>query len=292
VVGVIPRSARRVTRTAATILAVLVVAVFVVQAVPSVIGADASYVVLSGSMEPEISAGDAVIVKSVDPADISSGAVITFVRSEESTPVTHRVVEVVDSGDSRAFRTKGDANDNPDPTLVPAANVTGEVWFVLPYVGHVVMFANTRIGMAVLVGAPVVAFILSEFYAFLWDETADEQPEPGESAMEVDEIDASAEAAADDTFTITTRDLQLSSVGFSALAVYSGYVAVQNTEPVSVAVFVGAAVVVTFIAAVFLASSEAPSASSQASEREVTDGGEHLSPPAGDTAAGGEQNGQ
>lgn len=285
-------NARRVTRTAATILAVLVVAVFFVQAVPSVIGADASYVVLSGSMEPEISAGDAVIVKSVDPADITSGSVITFVRSEESTPVTHRVVEVIDSGDSRAFRTKGDANDDPDPSPVPAENVTGEVWFVLPYVGHVVMFANTRIGMAVLVGVPVVAFILSEFYAFLWEETTDEQPEPGESAIEIDEFDGYPETAADDALTITTRDLQLSSVGFGSLAVYSGYVAVQNTEPVSVAVFVGAAVVVTFIAAVFLASSEAPSASNHASEREVTDGGEHLSPPADDTASGGEQNGQ
>jgi len=289
VVTVIP-SARRVAGVAITILAILLVGVFVVQAVPGVVGADASYTVLSGSMEPEISPGDAVIVKSVDPADIERGDVITFLRTGESTPVTHRVVEVVGSEGDLAFRTKGDANDNPDPTPVPAENVTGKVWVVLPYVGHVVMFANTPRGMALLVGLPVVALILSELYAFMQSDESEKQPEPPDR-RHVGEFGSPAEVA-DDGLVITTRDLQLSAIGFGGLAVYSGYIAYQDTNPVSVGVFAGAAIVLAFVAAVFVAGREAPGTSNQQRVRQVTDGGKNLQAPAGTVGPGGENDGE
>ena len=284
-------SVRRVAGLAATVLGVLFVGVFVVQAVPGVVGADASYVVLSGSMEPEISTGDAVIVKSVDPAEIDSGDVITFVRSEGSTPITHRVVEVVETEEGVAFRTKGDANDDPDPALVPAESVTGEVWIVLPYVGHVVMFANTPGGMALFVGLPVGAFVVSELYAFTRGDTAAEQPEP-ESRRHVGEFGSSPEVADDDGLVITANDLQLSAVGFGSLAVYSGYIAYRDPEPVSVGVFAGAALLVAFVAGLFVVGSEPHSTSSQRADRQVTDGGETVSSPAGGGVSGDETNGE
>lgn len=279
-------SARRVAGIAVTILVILFVGVFVVQAVPGVVGADASYVVLSGSMEPEISSGDAVIVKSVDPADIESGDVITFVRAGESTPVTHRVVEVVDTEEGLAFETKGDANDSPDPAPVPAENVTGEVWIVLPYVGYVVMFANTPRGMALLVGLPVVAFAVSELYAFTRSDATEGEPEPA-PRRHIGEFGSPAEVA-DDGLVVTTRDLQLSTVGFGALAIYSGYIAYQDPEPVSVGVFAGAAIVVAFVAAVFVAGRESSSTGSQPGARQVTDGGEPRPTPDGTGGTGGE----
>lgn len=284
-------SARRVAGLALTVLGILFVGVFVVQAVPGVIGADASYVVLSDSMSPEISAGDAVIVKQVDPADIESGDVITFVRSDESTPITHRVVDVVETDGDLAFRTKGDANEDPDPTPVPAENVTGEVWFVIPYVGHIVLFANTPRGMALLVGLPVVAFVLSELYAFTRSDQPEEQPAP-EDRQQVGEFGSPAEVTDDDGLVITTRDLQLSTVGFGALAVYSGYIAYQDPEPVSVGVFAGAAIVLVFVATVFVAGSEAGSARSRPRNRRVTDGGETLHSPVGEESSGGENDGE
>ncbi|WP_435117900.1 signal peptidase I [Halolamina sp. C58] len=284
-------SSRRVAGVAVTVLAILFVGVFVVQAVPGIIGADASYVVLSGSMEPEISSGDAVIVKSVDPADVESGDVITFVRAEESTPVTHRVVEVVDTEDGVAFRTKGDANDSPDPALVPAENVTGKVWMVLPYVGHVVMFANTTRGMALLIGLPVVAFVVSELYTFTRGDAAEgEEPEPT-PRRHIGEFGSPAEVA-DDGLVVTTRDLQLSTIGFGALAVYSGYIAYQDPKPVSVGVFAGAAIVVAFVTTVFIAGRESSSTGSQPRDPRVTDGGE-TRPASGSTdGTGGENDGE
>ena len=50
-----------VLRAVALVLVVALVVPFVVFAVPQVVGGDASFVVISGSMEPAISVGDAVV---------------------------------------------------------------------------------------------------------------------------------------------------------------------------------------------------------------------------------------
>ncbi len=277
---------RRAASALATVLAVLVVALFVIQAAPWLVGADSSYVVLSSSMEPTLSPGDSVVVDDVDPSTLEAGDVITFVRSDESTPVTHRIVEVVDGEDGLAFRTRGDANDDPDPALVPATSVTGEVWFAIPYVGHVVLFANTPTGLAVLVGVPVVAFIASELYTFARGESTNDPRaddvdarlvgELGEpTGMDwVDDSQPTVDVASDDAFTITTRDLKLSFAGFGALAVYSGYVAYRDLEPVSVGVFAGAALIVAFVAVVFAAGQESTVHGESRGGREIPDGGD------------------
>ena len=78
------------------------------------------YSVLSGSMEPKYPVGSLIYVKAVDPYELKSGDVITFMLNE-NTVATHRIVEVVpdesDSGVVR-FRTKGDANEAEDGSLV------------------------------------------------------------------------------------------------------------------------------------------------------------------------------
>ncbi|MCG1003743.1 MULTISPECIES: signal peptidase I [Halobacterium] len=282
---------RRTVSAVATVLAVLVVALFVIQAAPWLVGADSSYVVLSSSMEPSLSPGDAVVVNDVDPATLEAGDVITFVRSEESTPVTHRVVEVVEREDGLAFRTQGDANDDPDPALVPASSVTGEVWFAIPYVGHVVLFANTPTGLAVLVGLPILAFVASELYAFArGDSTNDREANDVTVTRPVGELGkprgmdrvgdlpsppgSTHETVSGDAFTITTRDLKLSSAGFGVLAVYSGYVAYRDLEPVSVGVFAGAVLIVAFVTVVFAAGEESPERSDRPGGREIPDGGD------------------
>ena len=151
---------------------VVVVAVFVVFAVPQAAGADHSYVVLSSSMAPAMEAGDAIIVAEVPPERIEEGDVITFEppggNGEGGTDrVTHRVVEVVDRGDGLYFRTQGDANEEPDQALVPAANVVGRVSVHIPELGHVVLFASSDAGIVALVVVPAVLLGLDELYK-LW----------------------------------------------------------------------------------------------------------------------------
>ena len=92
----------------ALLLLLALLAPFVIYAVPGVIGADQSYVVLTGSMEPALSPGDAVVVDAVDAGAIAVGDVITFERSAANDiPTTHRVVEVV-TGDAGTLCPVGD----------------------------------------------------------------------------------------------------------------------------------------------------------------------------------------
>ena len=96
-------------------------------------------VVLSGSMEPTIDTGDAVVVRTADPATVGIGDVITFHGYGTDRLTTHRVIDVRDVGGNRHFRTQGDANETPDPNLAPAGGVVGRVVLRLPRFGWVAL---------------------------------------------------------------------------------------------------------------------------------------------------------
>jgi signal peptidase len=137
-------------------------AITVVVAFPQLVGAEHSYVVISDSMSPTIDTGDVVIVRETATESIDRGDVITFRRSERR--ITHRVVEVVENDGSRAFRTKGDANEVADRSLVSAEHVVGRVWFHLPYVGYAMVFASSKEGLLALVIVPATLLVVSESY--------------------------------------------------------------------------------------------------------------------------------
>lgn len=166
------------------------VAVFVVFAVPQAVGADHSYVVLSSSMAPTMEAGDAILVSEVPPERIAEGDVVTFEppadHGEYGTDrVTHRVVEVLDRDDGLYFRTQGDANEEPDRALVPAANVVGRVSIHVPELGHAVLFASSDTGLVTLVVLPAVLLGLDEIYK-LWTMTKAERSEDGDPSPDPD----------------------------------------------------------------------------------------------------------
>lgn len=157
---------RQVAHGLGLLVLVAVVAPFVIYAVPAVVGAEHSFVVLSGSMEPALSPGDAVVVDETDPADIEEGDVITFARSSGDTAVTHRVVDVREEDGRPVFETKGDANDDPDRQPVPAENVVGSVALTIPMIGHVVQFTNTPLGFVALVLLPLGLLAATEAWSF------------------------------------------------------------------------------------------------------------------------------
>lgn len=157
-------------RRVGTVLLIALVLPFLIYAVPQVAGADHSYVVLSSSMSPSIQAGDVVVVASVPSSSIQAGDVITFEPQGDRAPggvdrVTHRVVEVIEREDGRYFRTKGDANAEPDQALVPPANVVGRVMFSIPLIGHVILFAGSDLGILMLIIVPSALLIAGE----VWD---------------------------------------------------------------------------------------------------------------------------
>ncbi|MFT4890254.1 MAG: signal peptidase [Halobacteriales archaeon] len=170
-------TSKRIARQSAHLLGLLVlvaiVVPFVIYAVPGVVGADHSFVVLSGSMEPTASPGDAIIVESVAAARIDTGDVIAFQTSQDGVPTTHRVVSVERSDAGLEFVTKGDANADTDPEAVPQARVIGRVMsveghlLVIPYIGHVILFIETPVGFATLVALPIALLVLTEMWSFV-----------------------------------------------------------------------------------------------------------------------------
>lgn len=109
------------------------------------------YTVLSGSMEPDYPTGSLIYVRKIDPTELEVRDVITF-KLSGGTTATHRIVELVpdeNDPDIMRFRTKGDANDTADGSLVEADSVVGTPVFVLPYLGYLASFIRNPPGMTI-----------------------------------------------------------------------------------------------------------------------------------------------
>ena len=122
-----------------------------------------TFTVLSGSMEPTYHVGSLIYVKKVDPTTIRPGQVITFML-DENTVATHRVVEVVPDEDDPStlrFRTKGDANDAEDGSLVHYKNVIGTPVFTIPKLGYVANYIQHPPGLYVAISAGAVLLLLT-----------------------------------------------------------------------------------------------------------------------------------
>ena len=68
-----------------------------------------SFVIVSGSMEPTIMTGDAILVKEVSEDEIKTNDIISF--SQEGTIVTHRITEMIEENGVKKYKTKGDNNN-------------------------------------------------------------------------------------------------------------------------------------------------------------------------------------
>lgn len=252
-----------IKRTASALGLVLLIALvvpFVVYAVPGVVGADGSFIVLSGSMEPEIAPGDAVVVTETDPAEIGVSDVITFVRGEEGTPVTHRVIGIEASGSGYLFETKGDANSDVDANLVPGSNVIGVVTITIPYIGYVVQAVNSTVGFVLLVVVPISLLVATELWSLVkasraTDEAGIESGSSADAAATGDGSNAdggtdpdgdggavvATEEKADGTdgqaaVTLSPDELGLSALTLALVAPYTVYVAFELGTTLSISV--------------------------------------------------------
>ncbi|WP_042355373.1 signal peptidase I SipW [Bacillus rubiinfantis] len=124
--------------------------------------------VLSGSMEPGIHTGSIIAVKpGGDMSRFEKGDVITF-KADETRLVTHRITEVIKSGNQVMYRTKGDNNKTEDLEPVLSSNVVAEyTGFTIPYVGYFMDFAKSKNGSALLLILPGV-LLLSYSIVTIW----------------------------------------------------------------------------------------------------------------------------
>lgn len=112
-----------------------------------------SAVVVTGSMEPNISVNDLVVIHK--ESGYAVGDVITYV-SQNNNLVTHRIMEITEEG----FMTQGDANNTIDiEAPIRLENVVGKVVCTVPAVGAAIDMIRTPLGMMCLVLACFVLLV-------------------------------------------------------------------------------------------------------------------------------------
>ncbi|MBE5935620.1 MAG: signal peptidase I [Lachnospiraceae bacterium] len=85
---------------------------------------------VGGSMEPTITKGECIIIKTVPADEIKKGDVITFFSDDPyilGYPNTHRVVDVVETDEGyKEFVTKGDSNVGVDTVTAKEGKLIGK----------------------------------------------------------------------------------------------------------------------------------------------------------------------
>lgn len=96
-----------------------------------------AFAIESGSMEPKVSVGSVVVTRTASYSELEPSDIIAFADpAHPGRIVTHRVVETTGG----AVKTKGDANAEPDSTLVPPQSILGKVFIVIPGVAKPVVW--------------------------------------------------------------------------------------------------------------------------------------------------------
>jgi signal peptidase I len=121
--------------------------------------------VLSGSMEPTFYTGSIIALKPVtEPNNLKKGDVITFKASDEIL-ITHRIVDVIKTGEQTMYKTKGDNNRSADSDIVLANNVVAKyTGFSIPTAGYLIDFTKSKNGAALLLILP--GLLLLAYSAF------------------------------------------------------------------------------------------------------------------------------
>ena len=115
-------------------------------------------VVVSGSMEPTLHAGDIAVTRSIETHELRVGDVVTY-RSKPGL-ITHRIVGLEVTSRGLLFQMKGDANLTADPRPIPAERIAGKVMYRVPRVGFLVSSTDSAAGLFLLIVAPVLLLAL------------------------------------------------------------------------------------------------------------------------------------
>ena len=172
------KSIKKIWNGVTTALVVLVVILALLLVGARVFGLQV-FTVLSGSMEPNYPTGSLIYVKKVDYRELKEKDVITFMLDED-TVATHRIVGIVpDEEDPTVlrYRTKGDANNAEDGSLVHYKNVIGTPVFMIPKLGYVASYIQNPPGMYIAISGGAILLLL----VFLPDLFGNEEPKKEEA---------------------------------------------------------------------------------------------------------------
>ncbi|WP_284756116.1 signal peptidase I [Arthrobacter sp. efr-133-R2A-120] len=167
--------ARALVSVITTVVMVAAVAAFLFLAVgPRVLGYQTS-TMLTGSMSPLINPGDVVVTVPVAVQNLRVGDIITYhIPVEDQRVETHRIIDLtINNQGTATVRTKGDANNGPDPwTATLAGGQVDRQVFTVPYLGNAIRALRDPVVLKVLMyGAPAALVLL--LLASIWRKNPD-----------------------------------------------------------------------------------------------------------------------
>lgn len=125
------------------------------------------YVVISGSMEPNIKVGSVSFINTrYSYSKIKVGDIIAF--KTDNIFATHRVVETTQYG----FKTKGDANNIEDGNIVSKDEYVGKNILSIPKLGYVIRATQTKAGKVILI-TTIVFLLACAFFVVKPEEKAE-----------------------------------------------------------------------------------------------------------------------
>lgn len=119
-------------------------------------------VVKSGSMAPTIKTGAFVAIKK--SADYQINDIINFKNKTNLTETTtHRIINTeTDEANQTFYITKGDANNTEDNQKITPDLINGKVVLDVPYLGYLVAFTQTGLGLILLIIIPATIIVYEE----------------------------------------------------------------------------------------------------------------------------------
>lgn len=116
------------------------------------------YIVLSGSMEPNLQVGDLVVAGQVGEEQIETGDVITF-EGADGAVITHRVVDIIIKDGEKLCQTKGDNNNAKDTGLVSIESIKGKYIFKISGAGKIILQILSPSGLMLIIFILTVGYI-------------------------------------------------------------------------------------------------------------------------------------
>ena len=117
------------------------------------------FIIVSGSMEPEIMTHDLIITKEVSEESIEVGDILSYVSSDGYV-VTHRVIKINNNDGKNNYVFKGDNNNVNDCETVTYSQIEGEYLFAIPFIGSIALYIQTPIGLSTSIILIIILYFI------------------------------------------------------------------------------------------------------------------------------------
>lgn len=141
------------------------------------IGGYRMFTIVTGSMEPEYTIGDVILVEETKYEELKLKDVITYesrAKGTEGMLVTHRIIDI--NAAKQELLTRGDANDADDP-VIKGDQVLGKVVHKFFLISLLTKLIRNKIGFYFLVFVPLVLVIFLEIADFVTQPKEEENEE-------------------------------------------------------------------------------------------------------------------